>query len=131
MRLWLAALALLAASPQDGTFESYDVMIDTGGRPLAAFQFEVTGGGKIVGIDQGELSEDPPYYDPAALADGRVTVAHYTLSEAPPSGRVRVATLRFYVLKEEKPEATLSIAAAPGGERMDARITLVHRGENP
>jgi hypothetical protein len=131
-RALLAALLLgIAAAPaQDPQFFALDVYVETGARPLAAYQFEVTTGARIVGVEGGEPAcfRAAPYYDPAALQGGRIIVAAFTLDADPPAGRVRVARLHMMESGEAKFETKLVVAAAPGGERFDARIDVVKSG---
>src|SRR5262245_55404811 len=57
-------------------FEAFDVYVDSGATPLAAYQLELkaTGDVKAVGIEGGESAAflDAPYYDPAALHGDQV-----------------------------------------------------------
>lgn len=115
-------------------FEAVDVFIDTGDRPLAAYQFRLsaTGGdAKIVGIEGGgsKAFREPPYYDLAALQNDRVIIADFNLGGDVPSGRVRVATVHMRVTGEQKPsyEVDLQVAATRGGDRIPASITLEER----
>ena len=132
MKRIVLALCLfsLNAAPQDGTFYALDVYIDTGGTPLAAFQFEVISTGKIVGVENADFSDKAPYHDPDALKGGRIIVAAFTTEEDPPAGRVRVARLHMYFSGVGKPDdkAEIIVTATPGGERMDASIELVREG---
>jgi hypothetical protein len=129
IRAALVALLLVAQEPT--RFVAYDVFVETDGKPLAAWQFEVAGGGKIVGVEGGEgVYSEPPYYDPRALSEGgRVVVAAFTTGTAP-SGRVRVARLHFQETGAPRYDVTLMAAAAPGGARMAPKIKLVRWGEN-
>jgi hypothetical protein len=142
--LCLSILAALGAQEgaepgrhtSDGVrFEAVDVFIDTGDRPLAAYQFELkacVGHAKIVGIEGGEHQafRSPPYYDPAALQNDRVIIADFDLGEDLPSGRSRVARIHLQVTGEEEPRyiAILQVAAAPAGQRISASIALKERG---
>ena len=85
-----AAAAPAEASPDSAaplTFGTYDVVVETGSRPLAAYQVEITvaaGDAKLVGIEGGEHPEftEPPFYDPAALREERVVLAAFSTAAA-------------------------------------------------
>ena len=127
-----AALVLAAAvtAPRQAEFETIDIVIDTGGRPMAAYQFEVVCDAKLLGVEKADFDPRAPYHDPAALQGGRIVVAQYTLAEPAPSGKVRVAAL--HVQHDGKPDykAKIIVVAGPEGERMDATIEVVRRGGN-
>src|SRR6185295_2413242 len=58
-------------------FEAVDVYVDSGGKPLGAYQIELkaaSGDVKAVGIEGGEAAAfgQAPYYDPAALHDNQL-----------------------------------------------------------
>ncbi len=118
-----------AAQEQAIRFTTYDVTIDTGDAPLAAYQFELVCGkqSRIVGVEGGEGPHfsKAPHYDPAALQGGRIVIAAFTTDEAPPKGRVRVARLHFQETgSSEGYTPRLVTAAAPGGKRIKATIEL-------
>jgi hypothetical protein len=118
-------LLLLLCLQDAPRFAVYDVTIETDGKPLAAWQLEVTSAGKLVGV---EGFPKPPYFDPAALEGGRIVLAGFS-TDAAPTGRVRVARLHFFEERAADPASKLIVAAAPGGGRIDAKITLVRLGE--
>jgi hypothetical protein len=126
-----------ARTPPGGEmrFRALDVFIDTGGRPLAAWQIEIRGEdgtSKIVGVEGGEPAPfaGAPYYDPAALQGGRIIIAAFTTDENPPAGRIRVARLHLVEAGGEKPvySARVLAAATRGGERIDVRVELKEPG---
>lgn len=93
-----------ASQPETGTrFEAVDVFVDAGKAPLAAYQVRfkaVTAQADhdaiLVGVEGGEgVFEDPPYYDAKALETNRIVVAAYSLANALPMGRTRVARLHL------------------------------------
>lgn len=129
MRWAALVLAAAATAPRAAEFEVVDIVIDTGGRPMAAYQFEVICDAKLLGVENGDFDPRAPYHDPAALQTGRIVVAQYTLAGAP-SGKVRVAAL--HVQHDGKPDyqAKIIVVAGPEGERMDATIEVVRRGGN-
>ncbi len=102
----------------DVRFAVVDVWIDSGKLGLAAWQVEVTGDAKVVGVEGGAD------YDPAALEGGRIVLAHFTLDEKPPAGRVRVA--RLHMMESDAPGYAVKViaAAARGGERIDVKAEI-------
>ncbi len=122
-----------AATPR---FSYVDVFVDSGARPLAAYQVELVGhvdGGsvKIVGVEGGESAafRDAPYYDPAAMQGERVVIG--ALSTLPagdlPSGKVRIARVHVMVSGGGNSETTYELklvtAAGVDAERIDAHAT--------
>ena len=108
-------------------FAPVHVYIDSGNEGLAAFQFElkaVTGEIKIVGVEGGEHSafQQPPYYDPAALANDRIIIAAFNTSDDLPTGRSRIATIHLQIIGDVQPEYELEliVAANADGEDMPA-----------
>jgi len=132
----LGAEAPMEAEPPAGgvRFEALDVFVDSGAKPLAAWQFELAaerGDVKIVGLEGGEHAayREPPYYDPAALQNHRIIVAAFNTGRDLPAGRTRVARIHVQVTGPE-PEYAIRLAAAasPDGERIPATVTLA-KGE--
>lgn len=122
-----------------GRFTWVDVVIDTKGKALAAYQFEmkaVHGQVRIVGIEGNDKLpfRDPPFYDAKAIQQDRVILADYTTvgGSKLPMGKVRVATVHVEVLGEGIPEygVKLTSAAGPDGEAIDAEIA-VEEGTTP
>ncbi len=112
-------------------FQTVDIYIDTGEKPLAAYQFSLrslSGNALLSGIagaDHPAFSK-PPYYDPKALIDERVVIAALSTDESLPSGRTRVARLTVQVSGGEDPryELTLQAAAGPDGNPVPAKVTV-------
>lgn len=125
----LVVLAVLAAR-QEARFAAYDVVVDAGEKPLAAYQLEIRGGGQVVGVEGGEPRPyaSAPYYDPAALQGGRIVLAAFTPDDGAPTGKVRVARLHVREAGPADYAAKLIVAAAPGGDRIPARLELVRLG---
>lgn len=115
-------------APQDGPvrFVAVDVFVDSGAHALAAWQFELACGARIVGI---EGAKEPPYYDPAALEGGRIVIASFTPDPDPPRGRARVARLHLEERGAVEYVPKLLAAGGPGGARIEARIEAVRTGE--
>ncbi len=130
-------------------FATITVTIDPKGVPLAAYQFEVTAGHAftVVGLDHAghPAFADPPRYDRAAAADGtdRLIVADYSTR---PAGQLvakpqRVAVIHAAFTLDAGDDAgqltdsialTLTAAADPAGNRIDADITYdLHLAERP
>ena len=116
-------------------FRSVDLVVDAGGRHLAAYQAEITYPKEqlyLVGIEGGEGEFAPaPYYDPRGLQGGRIVIAAFTTHTGPAEGPVRVARLHLALRSGEWPElgGRLVLAATVGGERIGAGLELVpHQG---
>lgn len=116
----------------DVRFETLDLYVDTGDKPLAAYQISLhsaTGNALLSGLEGGEhpAFAQPPYYDPKALIDEKVIVAAFTTADQVPQGRTRVARLHVQVSGDKNPEyiATLQTAAGPEGTTFPARVTVV------
>ncbi len=116
----------------DERFAAYDVWIDSGSAPLAAWQVEVVapaGSVKLVGVEGGDAGAfaTPPYYDPRALAHGeRIVLAAFDTGSALPSGRTRVARLHVMVHGPDEPrfEARIVAAADAEGRALDAQVEV-------
>lgn len=128
--LWLLVLGI-SLNHDEPRFTWVDVYIDSADRGLAAYQFEVTTAAKIVGVEGGEVPQfkDAPYYDPAALHGGRIIIAALTVDEAP-KGRIRVARLHMYETGKPDYASKLMVAAAPGGDKIEARVEIVRGGKD-
>ena len=108
-------------------FAAVDVFVDSGSKPLAAYQLELTatkGEVKIVGIEGGEHAafRTPPYYDPAAMMHDRVILAAFNTGTSLPSGKGRVARIHVQISGEVAPqyESRLVLAASSDGRRIAA-----------
>ena len=122
---------VIQAPAQVVRFETVDIYIDAGDKPLAAYQFSVHSATKtalLAGLEGGEHPSfaHPPYYDPKALIDEKVIVAAYSTADTLPQGRTRVARLHVQVSGEKNPEyvATLQTAAAADGSIIPAKLTV-------
>ena len=117
-------------------FAPVHVYLDSGDKPLAAYQFELrarTGQIKIVGVEGGEhpAFQEAPYYDPAALMSDRIIIAAFNTGSDLPHGRTRVATIHLQILGDAEPqyELKLIVAADKEGEKISANLNL-QMGEN-
>ena len=130
-------------------FAPVHVYLDTAGKPLAAYQFELVcrvpvraySPGedtasrrhsepqiKIVGVEGGEhpAFQEAPYYDPAALMNDRIIIAAFHTGASLPRGRTRLATIHLQILGDAEPqyELKLTVAAGTEGEHLPAKLTL-------
>ncbi len=136
------ALALLLSSAAHAEepaarFVPVDVMVDTGGRALAAFQIElrvVRGQAEIVGIEGGAhpAFREPAFYDPAALAGARIILAAFSTAPELPTGGGRLATVH---LREPAGPAAYHVeviaAVDRDGKPINARFELRRRENSP
>jgi hypothetical protein len=111
-------------------FAAVDVVIDSGDKPLAAYQFELTansGAFKIVGVEGGEHAAfaKPPYYDPAALSRDRIIIAAFNTGRDLPKGKTRVARIHVRISGNEDPQydVKLAVAASIDGEKIPVTAT--------
>jgi len=127
-----------ASKPMKQTtrFAPVHIYLDSGGKPLAAYQFELKatyGQIKIVGVEGGEhpAFKEAPYYDPAALMNDRIIIAAFNTGRDLPSGRTRIATIHLQILGDTQPEyqLTLVTAADADGQTIPAVLNL-QTGEN-
>lgn len=112
-------------------FAPLHIYVDSGSRPLAAYQFELkatTGQIKIVGVEGGQHAafREPPYYDPAALAQDRIIIAAFNTGRDLPQGRTRIATVHLQIIGDAEPEyEIIPIAAAdPDGREFPAELAF-------
>jgi len=88
---------------------------------------------EIVGIEGGEHPAfvEPPYYDPAAMANDRVILAAFSTGKDLPHGRVRVARVHVQVSGgvEPKYEAKLVTAGSIDGKPIPATVSVQTQGE--
>jgi hypothetical protein len=123
---------LLTAQPATTStaprFAYVDVVIDPAGKPLAAYQFEFTGGVgcQIVGVEGGEhpAFAAAPYYDPAAMQADRVIAAAYSTAEQLPAGKTRVSRLHLRLSGEPAYQVRLVTAGSTDGKPMKAEIVI-------
>lgn len=114
-------------------FQAADVFMDSGNESLAAYQVEIRYNKKrvkIVGLEGGETGffEEPPYYDPRGMVQGRIILASFTTEDAKaPKGKGRVARLHLQILGSESPVLTIRLMAAakPGAERIHSKPSIV------
>ena len=89
-----------APAPGDVRFNSVEIHLEAPDRRIAAYQFELavtSGDARIVGIEGSNIEgfKQAPYYDPAALAKGRVIIAAFSTRSTLPKGKNQVATVHM------------------------------------
>ncbi len=132
-----ALVAVTVVCAQDNVqsirFDAIDVYVQTGDKPLAAYQLDLSaekGDVTIVGIEGGESEffTAPPYYDPAAIQNDRVIIAYFSTAaaDALPRGKVRIATIHVQIVGDIQPkyDAKITVAATVDGEPIDAELIL-------
>lgn len=112
-------------------FASYDVFVDAGAVPLAAWQVEIvdeTHVAMLAGVEGGEHAAfaEPPFYDPRALLTERVVLAAFRTQGELPEGRVRVARLHYEIQGAREPKFAVQLvtAATSDGSQIEARASL-------
>ena len=114
-------------------FEAVDIFVDSGAKPLAAYQLEfrvVTGDAKIVGVEGGSHAafREPPFYDPKAIQQERVILAAFNTSKADklPKNKTRVATIHLQISGRKEPEFSVELktAASVNGKTIPAKATF-------
>ena len=117
-------------------FAPLHIYLDSGSRPLAAFQFELkaaAGQIKIVGVEGGQHAafKEAPYYDKAALyKSNRIIIAAFNTGRELPKGRTRIATIHLQIIGDAEPdyELKLTVAADANAKEIPAKITF-EKGE--
>ncbi len=116
----------------DTRFVAYDVLLDSGATPLAAWQVEIvdpSGRAKVVAVEGGQhlAFAEAPHYDPRALLHGRIVLAAFSTGDTLPEGSSRVARVHFAIDGAREPALTLRVMAAArsDGSTIPVRSTLV------
>jgi hypothetical protein len=117
------------------SFAPLNIYLDSGNKPLAAYQFELkttTGQVKIVGVEGGQHKafEEAPYYDPAALTNDRIIIAAFNTGSELPKGRTRIATIHLQIIGDTEPdyELELTVAADADANEIPTKISF-EKGE--
>jgi len=117
-------------------FEAVDIFADPQGKPLAAYQFElsdVENRIKIVGVEGGThpAFSKPPYYDPKALRGNRIIVAAFNTGSDLPVAETRIARIHVMIRGKKDPDYILKpvTAASPDGTEIPVRLWLSKSGE--
>jgi hypothetical protein len=120
---------------QKARFFPLNIYIDSSSETLAAYQFELYSTSpqiKIVGVEGGDSTafKEPPYYDPAALANNRIIIAAFNNGDNLPKGKTKVATIHLQATGDIEPafEISLTLAATKGGQKINAEISF-EKGE--
>jgi hypothetical protein len=141
-------------SGQRVRFAPVHVYLDSGDKPLAAYQFELACSVpvrayspgednasrhhyerqiKIVGVEGGAhpAFREAPYYDPAALMHDRIIIAAFNTGTDLPHGRTRIATVHLQILGDAEPQYQLKlvVAADKDAEKIPAELSL-QAGDN-
>lgn len=141
-----AVLTILMPAPQTGRasrpapelktrFAPVHVYLDSGSKPLAAYQFELkaaAGQIKIVGVEGGEhpAFQEAPYYDPAALMNERIIIAAFNTGTDLPIGRTRIATIHLQILGDTEPEYEIKLVTIGDAEGCEISAELdLERGD--
>lgn len=119
-------------------FEAVDIYIDSGDKPLAAYQIELKADAvdvKAVGIEGGEAPafRQPPYYDPAALHENqlheRIVLAAFSTDRDLPAGRTRIARVHVQTSGAGNQQTHYSIkletAGTSDGSRIEAKVEAI------
>lgn len=126
----VAALATTVARAEEPVrFRALPIVIDAGSTPLAAYQVELvvaSGTVSLVGVEGSRHPAfvKPPYYDPAALARGRIVLAAFSTSPALPQGPTQMLVLHLREQGEPAYQVRLVVAGNASGERIAARAHL-------
>lgn len=113
-------------------FEAWDVWIEPAGdEAIAAWQAEfvdVDGRTVLVGVEGGEhpAFAKPPYYDPKALATGRVVLAAFDTGDDLPRGRSRIARIHLQIKGSDDPDLEVRsvVVADRDGRELTARMVV-------
>jgi len=117
-------------------FRAVDVFVDSGAKPLAAYQLQLTAEKadvKIVGIEGGEhpAFQTPPFYDPKAIQQERVVLASFNTAPADklPKGKTRVATVHFQIPSSEPAQfaVKVQVAATVDGKKISVQASVEER----
>ena len=137
MKVFLTVLLMLVAvvTSTAAEFAVFDVYVDAGTEPLAAYQLKLSderAAVKIVSVEGGEQSfSDAPKFDSKAIQRDVIKIAAFSLDaeEKLPVGRVRVASLHVEIGPGLTPnwKATLEAAARPGGGKIPAKVSISKR----
>ena len=114
-----------------GRFGAVDVYIDPQGKPLAAYQFELSARGAdvtLAGVEGGEHAAfaPPPYYDPRANVERRIVIAAFNTGPDLPSAKMRVARLMVHIEGSAEPQyaVRLQVAASADATSIPATINV-------
>ena len=124
------------ATQPSAHFAAFDVLIDSGKKPLATYQVKIVATSADVTLVGIEGSDQPafsaaPYYDKHAILNNQIIVAAYSLAGSLPTGKTRVATLMVRIGSSAKPNwhITLQVAGGADGKPNAATASIIeHSG---
>jgi hypothetical protein len=117
-------------------FAVFDVFVDSGDRPLAAWQLYIRatrGRVKLAGVEGGGHAafREPPHYDPKALQGDRIRLAAFSTNvpASLPVGGQRVASLHAQITGKGDPVWTNKVEAAAdaAGKNIPITVTIKER----
>lgn len=135
LALLLLSLLTFAQAPTR-EFAVFDIYLDSGAEPLAAYQINVSderAAVKILSVEGGEhpAFAEPPKFDAKAIQRDIIKIAAFSLNGRAqlPSGRTRIASLHVEIGPGLTPEwiASVQAAADPGGSKISAQVTILKR----
>lgn len=135
LALLLLSLITFAQAPTS-EFAVFDIYLDSGAEPVAAYQLKISderAAVKILSVEGGEHSafSDPPKFDAKAIQRDVIKIAAFSLNGRAqlPTGRTRIASLHVEIGPGLTPEwiATVQAAAGPGGAKISTQVTLSKR----
>ena len=138
--LLILCLALcLRASIAAESFEVYDLYIDSGSKPLAAYQVSIRAPKQvqIISVEGGDhiAFQRPPFHDPKAIQSHLIRLAAFSVRapEKLPVGRTRVASLHVQVTGSNSPEfhVELEVASNHKAEKITCKIQIQKGGADP
>ncbi len=121
-------------------FAVLDLLIDSGGTPLGAWQVDIVakrGNVKIVGVEGGEhpAFAEPAHYDPKALQRDHIRLAAFAVAKPQdlPSARTRVASIHIQIEGQTGPEFAVKLETAgdASGKVIPVQTQLVERESKP
>lgn len=128
----LAADAETVDAPAGVQFRLAQLIVDTGGRTLGAYQIVLDCHPEaiaIVGIEGGVPPQFAglPAFDRRGLTAGKVRLAAFSLDENGPKGRVCVARLHLALKKRDalaSLKITREVVATPRGKKIDGKASV-------
>ena len=134
MSRFLVIFILLVMTPgaksEDESFAVYDLFLDSGSQPLAAYQLEVRAprSVKFVGVEGGKhiAFQRPPFHDPKAIQKNRIKLAAFSARppEKLPSGETRIASLHVQIIGSISPEFHVELEVASNHKAEKIKCTL-------
>ena len=119
----------ISAVQSNVRFAPLHIYLDSGNKPLAAYQFELkaaAGQIKIVGVEGGQHQafEEAPYYDPAALTNDRIIIAAFNTGSELPKGRTQIATIHLQIIGDAEPDYELKLIVAADADANEIPVKI-------